>query len=137
MIGTFSAMLRFDKEICLYPDCTLCMDSCPMHGIDLSVDPPILAKPCIDCEFCAQRCPTSALDMTPWLEAMEAVTGPFRPMILESLAEAEKEGRFRQLIPPSEVDTTQTGYKQYLAYREQILSQGPQRRGNAREGRCE
>jgi hypothetical protein len=68
---------------------------------------------------------------------MEAVTGPFRPMILESLAEAEKEGRFRQLIPPCEVDTTQTGYKQYLVYREQILSQGPHRRGKVPDGGCE
>ena len=64
VVGSFSRLLKFDKEKCLYPSCTLCMDNCPMHGMDLSVDPPILAKPCLDCEFCARLCPTGALDMT-------------------------------------------------------------------------
>ena len=125
--GAFGRLLKFDEEKCLYPSCTLCMDNCPMYGIDLSVDPPILAKPCIDCEFCARLCPTGALDMTLFLEAMEDMTVGFRPKMIECLAEAEKGGRFRPLIPLSEVDTTRTGYKEYTAHPQWILGKGPQK----------
>ena len=127
VVGSFSRLLTFDKEKCLYPSCTLCMDNCPMHGMDLSVDPPILAKPCLDCEFCARLCPTGALDMTTWSEAMEDMTVGFRPMMLDALAEAEKGGRFRRLIPLSEIDTTRTGYKQYTVHPQWILGKGPQK----------
>ena len=89
MVGSFSELLKFDKEKCLYPSCTLCMENCPMNGMDLSVDPPILAKPCLDCEFCARLCPTGALDMTPWQEAMEDMTNNLARM-LDRLVEAEK-----------------------------------------------
>jgi hypothetical protein len=44
-----------------------------------------------------------------------------------SLAEAEKGGRFRPLIPLSEVDTTRTGYKEYTAHPQWILGKGPQK----------
>ena len=57
VIGQFSNLLRYDRSACLYPGCSLCIDNCPTSGIDLSVDPPLLAKPCIDCEFCARRLP--------------------------------------------------------------------------------
>ena len=126
-VPSFSGLLKFYKEKCLYPSCTLCMDNCPMHGVDLSVDPPILAKPCIDCEFCARLCPTGALDMTLFLEAMEDMTVGFRPKMIERLAEAEKGGRFRPLIPLSEVDTTHTGYQQYTVHPQWILGKGPQK----------
>ena len=125
--GAFGRLLKFDKEKCLYPSCTLCMDNCPVYGVDLSVDPPVLAKPCIDCEFCARLCPTGALDMTLFLEAMEDMTVGFRPKMIECLAEAEKGGRFRPLIPLSEVDTTRTGYKEYTAHPQWIIGKGPQK----------
>jgi hypothetical protein len=47
--------------------------------------------------------------------------------MLDSLAEAEKGGRFRRLIPLSEVDTTRTGYKEYTAHPQWILGKGPQK----------
>jgi ferredoxin len=125
VVGTFSRLLKFDKEKCLYPSCTLCMDNCPMHGMDLSVDPPILAKPCLDCEFCARLCPTGALDMTPWIKDHEDMTARFMREMPDLLAEAEKGGHFRRLIPLSEVDTTRTGYKQYLVHPQWILGKGP------------
>jgi NAD-dependent dihydropyrimidine dehydrogenase PreA subunit len=125
VVGQFGRLLKFDKEKCLYPSCTLCMDNCPMQGMDLSLDPPILAKPCLDCEFCARLCPTGALDMTPWLEAMEDTT--ITQKLLDTLAEAEKGGRFRRLIPLSEIDMTHTGYKQYLVHPQWILGKGPKK----------
>jgi ferredoxin len=126
-IPSFRRLLKFDKEKCVYPSCTLCMDYCPMHGMDLSVDPPVFAKPCLDCEFCARLCPTGALDMTLFVKAMEDMTIGFRPMMVDCLAEAEKGGRFRPLIPLDEVDTTQTGYKQYTVHPQWILGKGPHR----------
>ena len=34
-IASFAKLLKFDREKCLYPKCTLCMDNCPTYGIDL------------------------------------------------------------------------------------------------------
>jgi formate hydrogenlyase subunit 6/NADH:ubiquinone oxidoreductase subunit I len=103
------------------------MDNCPMNGVDLSVDPPILAKPCLDCEFCARLCPTGALDMTPWLEAMEDMTTRLLHMIPDRLTEAEEGGRFRRLIPLSEIETARTGYKLYTDHPQWVLGKGPQK----------
>jgi hypothetical protein len=55
--------------------------------------------------------------MTLWLKAMEDMTARAKPKVLDFLAEAEKGGRFRRLIPLSEVDMTCTGYKQYMVPR--------------------
>ena len=126
-VPSFSGLLKFDKEKCLYPNCTLCMDHCPMQGMDLSLDPPILAKPCLDCEFCARLCPTGALDMTPWLEAMDEMTTRLAHMIPDGVAQAEKGGRFRRLIPLCEVETARTGYKIYTDHPQWILGKGPRR----------
>jgi ferredoxin len=60
---SFSRKLKFHKEICLYLKCRLCMENCPVTGIGLSVNPPVLIKSCLDFEFCARLCPTGALDM--------------------------------------------------------------------------
>lgn len=51
----------YDKSKCLYPKCRLCMDICPVHGIDLTVDPPRVTDPCLPCNMCDQVCPTGAM----------------------------------------------------------------------------
>jgi len=53
--------LIYNKEKCLYPKCTLCMDFCPMYGIDLTMDPPVIGNPCMTCFMCDQLCPTGAI----------------------------------------------------------------------------
>jgi len=53
--------LIYDKEKCLYPKCTLCMDFCPMYGIDLTMTPPVIGNPCMTCMMCDQLCPTGAI----------------------------------------------------------------------------
>lgn len=53
--------LIYDKEKCLYPKCTLCMDFCPMYGIDLTMSPPVIGNPCMTCMMCDQLCPTGAI----------------------------------------------------------------------------
>jgi hypothetical protein len=65
--------------------------------------------------------------MTLFLEAMEDMTAGARPKLLDFLAEAEKGGRFRRLIPLSEIDPTRTGYKLYTVHPQWILGEGPQR----------
>jgi len=125
-VSSYSRLLRFDKEKCLYPGCTLCMDNCPVYGMDLSVDPPILAKPCLDCEFCARLCPTGAIDMTAWSESMENTTPAFTDRLLWCLEEAEKAGRFRRLIPLSEIDPERTGYRIYTSHPQWVIGEGPQ-----------
>jgi flavodoxin/ferredoxin len=125
-VPSFSNMLKFDEEKCLYPSCTLCMDNCPMHGMDLSVDPPVLAKPCLDCEFCARLCPTGALNMTPWLEALDEMTTRLAGSIPDHVAEAE-ERHLRRLVPLSEIETACAGYKLYTSHPQWILGKGPQK----------
>ena len=94
--------LKFQKEKCTYPECWLCMDNCPMEGIDLTVEPPIIGKPCMTCSVCMQICPTGAIGRG---GAPQAVTPPevhkavFAEFYLAPLAKAEAEGRFRRLVP--------------------------------------
>jgi ferredoxin len=106
VIGQFSSLLKYDRSKCLYPRCSLCIDNCPTFGIDLSVDPPLLAKPCIDCEFCARLCPTGALDMSEWMEGMIAMTSGHWNKMLASLERSEAEGKFRRLLPVEELQNT-------------------------------
>lgn len=126
-MDSFANMLAFDRKKCLYPKCTLCMDNCPTYGIDLSVDPPIIARPCVDCEFCARLCPTGAIDMLSWLEGMEEMTVGFMGKMMESLNKSEAEGKFRRLIPMSEIDLSHTGYRQYTKHPQWILGKGAQK----------
>ena len=58
---------------------------------------------------------------------MEELTVGFMPGMLESLDKAEAEGRFRRLIPLSEIDTTHTGYRHFTAHPRWILGKGAQR----------
>ena len=106
VLGRFSNLLNYDRGKCLYPRCSLCIDNCPVSGFDLSVDPPVLAKPCIACEFCARLCPTGALDMSEWIEGMIAVTSTHWNMMLESLERSEREGKFRRLLPVEKLQGT-------------------------------
>jgi ferredoxin len=125
-IASFAKLLKFHPELCLYPSCTLCMDNCPTHGNDLSVDPPELGQPCMDCEFCARICPTGALDMDEWLQIIEKMTAKFTPHGLRSLEKAEAEGHFRRLLPLDEFDADAPGYKQHTTHPQWIIGKGAQ-----------
>jgi ferredoxin len=125
VIGKFASMLKFHKEKCLYPKCRLCMDNCPMDGIDLSVEPPVLAKPCLSCEFCARLCPTGALDMDKWLEAMIAIK-PLPSFMLPALEKAEAEGRFRRLTPIEKINLDISGYMLHKKHPQWIIGKGAQ-----------
>jgi flavodoxin/ferredoxin len=130
IVESFTSTVKFYKEKCLYPKCRLCMDNCPMDGIDLSVEPPVIAKPCHPCEFCARICPTGAIDISIWLEDLSAVTIKYLyPLhLLPALEKAEAEGRFRRLLPKENITPSldNFGYKLHKKHPQWVIGKGPQ-----------
>ncbi len=102
--GGYASMLKFDKKVCSYPECRLCMDNCPMDGIDLTMDPPIIARPCIRCTYCAKICPTGALDDSEWVQHIASMGHELIATdLLPILDRAERDGRFRRLLPVASI----------------------------------
>ncbi|MDB9823277.1 hypothetical protein OAC89_06230 [Deltaproteobacteria bacterium] len=117
-----------NMEKCIYPECTLCLDVCPMDSIDFSVNPPVIHNNCEGDDTCWCVCPKDAIEIPnvaaihlkqawylrrsgrDWSQAVASATGE---------GEGEGEGRqvaeaissrantlapdFRQLIPDEEV----------------------------------
>jgi ferredoxin len=122
-IEMFPKMIKFHKEKCIYPECRICMDHCPMDGIDLTVKPPVIAKPCAKCEFCARICPTGALDIHDWLEYLDAAVPMMKTVILPILKNAEEAGHFRRLLPVEKIDYT-VNYKRYTEHPQWVIGKG-------------
>jgi len=123
----FNSMAKFSMEKCIYPGCRLCMDNCPMDGIDLSVKPPVFAKPCISCGFCEQICPTGAIDAEAWFEAEMPVWNKiFDKYVLPPLVKAEAEGRFRRLVPVEDIGRDNPIYKVHRKHPRWIIGKGMQ-----------
>ncbi len=105
--------LIYDKSKCLYPKCRLCMDFCPVHGIDLTVDPPVLASPCLPCGMCDQICPTGAATVDPiqmrWQNAIHDYEKSGRQQLARLKEGIKQEERQRPASPYGPTNT-----KQYL-----------------------
>ena len=106
----------YDREKCTFPECTLCVDNCPMGGIDLSVDPPRVARPCMLCQFCDQVCPTGAICYS--REEIEARSrmdreAGFEAAAIERCREYEKNGMFKRYVPEDQVGWDTSIYKVY------------------------
>jgi len=100
----YASMLQFHRDLCSYPECRLCMEQCPMDGIDLTADPPVIAKPCIRCTFCAKLCPTGALDDRKWVNHVASMGHELIDNdLLAMLDRAERDGRFRRLLPVDKI----------------------------------
>ena len=126
-VHSFPEQLKFHKEKCLYPNCRLCMENCPVTGIDLSVNPPVIAQPCLSCEFCARLCPTGALDMEEWVSETATRTRDLLPILLfPALEKAESEGLFRRLIPVKEINLNRFGYLLHKKHPQWIIGKGRQ-----------
>ena len=104
--------VTFDREKCLYPKCTLCMDNCLMGYIDLSADPPrhgSQGNGCdmwMGCTFCELICPTGAISAD-WEKIGGKSRGPGVVLGYNPLAKAADEalasGRLRPLVPKEQV----------------------------------
>lgn len=107
-----SPIPKFDKQKCRYPECRLCVDNCPMEGINLSVTPPIFAKPCRSCYFCELICPTGAIEVD-YEPLAKASFERMKEVFVPHLAQAEAEGSFRRLVPFEKVGWDTPYYKVY------------------------
>ena len=119
-------LAKLNMEKCLYPACRLCMDNCPLDGIDLSVDPPIFAKPCTDCHFCGQICPTGAIEID--YDRIEAAnklaTGRIKEVFVPRVLEAAAQGHLRMLVSPEDVGWDTPLYKVYNKNPRWIIGKG-------------
>ncbi len=93
--------LKVNREKCLYPKCTHCIDICPMHSINFTVDPPIFNIDCDRCWLCEQTCPRGAIEVD-WAEYKKTHL-PMARELEKSLDLFEKRGRFRRLVKPEEI----------------------------------
>jgi flavodoxin/ferredoxin len=98
---------KFNREKCLYPKCTLCIDSCPTNSINMSVDPPIIRKRCDRCWYCEQICPRGAIEVD-WESIVRVIDKNLVQGFAEMSKEAEGKGIFRRLVPLEDV-----GWKSY------------------------
>ena len=96
-----SLTFTVDREKCNYPECTFCIDNCPMDSIDFSESPPVFNINCDKCFLCEQTCPRGAIsiDCDPYSNAHL----PMIPPLENSLAIFEARGRFRRLVPPENI----------------------------------
>ncbi len=122
----YKAMLRFDKSKCVYPKCRLCMDNCPMDGIDLTVEPPLIAKPCMNCGFCLMICPTGALfvDEKKMERLCQWIREDMQKWDPPRLKEAEAKGKFRRLVPENKIGWNTPVYKVYNQHPAFIIGKG-------------
>ena len=124
---TSKEVFKYHRELCRFPKCRLCMDNCPRYGIDLSVDPPVVADPCQKhCTFCTQLCPTGALEIDDFVAEQAPhyrYTTEF--LTLPMLVEAEKNGTFRRLVPVDEIGWDTYYYQVHNKHPKWRLGKGP------------
>jgi ferredoxin len=95
---------KYDMSKCTYPQCTLCVDRCPMDCIDFSTRPPIVHTNCEGCDLCWCVCPHDAISIPNIAQnhMLLRMTGPEHPFV-HSIDKYEAAGRFRRLVPISKV----------------------------------
>jgi flavodoxin/NAD-dependent dihydropyrimidine dehydrogenase PreA subunit len=93
---------NFNREKCLYPKCTLCIDNCPTNSINMLVDPPIIRKRCDRCWYCEQVCPSGAIEVD-WESVVRVIDNNLYDNFSELSNEAEAKGFFRRLVPLEDV----------------------------------
>ena len=122
----FQKIVKFSRQKCTYPRCRLCMDNCPLDGIDLTVEPPVIARPCLNCFFCEQICPTGAINVDE--KDMDILhkwhTKTIRKTGVKYLADAEARGHFRRLIPDEKVCWDTPFYKVHKNHPRIIIGKG-------------
>jgi len=103
---------KIDPEKCIR--CGLCAENCPTDNIDFSDRFPVFKiTKCRRCWYCEQICPTGAIffDWDAFYETMRKYSQSGADDRLEILAEAERRGYFRRLVPIESVDENRPWYK--------------------------
>ncbi|HJX03377.1 MAG TPA: flavodoxin domain-containing protein [Dehalococcoidia bacterium] len=108
-------MKVIDMQKCKYPECTVCIDHCPMHSIDFSQNPPVFKKNCEGDDLCWVICPEGAIEITNMDVTHEAMfkmgmNSPDHPF-LKYMLEAEARGKFRRLVPLDKIGWDNPVYK--------------------------
>jgi flavodoxin/formate hydrogenlyase subunit 6/NADH:ubiquinone oxidoreductase subunit I len=101
---------KFDREKCLYPACTLCIDHCPVNGINLSMNPIVFGKNCHTCHFCEMICPEGAIYVD-YDSFVKKSRRRGKNIYTKTLELAEAEGSFRRLTPIEDIDWEIPYYK--------------------------
>ena len=102
LIGMRGFEYTVNKDKCAFPECTVCIDNCPTHSINLSVSPPILWETCDQCSYCEQICPRGAIEFD-WEPVVRIVDEDAIKHFTQVAEETEAKGRFRRLVPLEEV----------------------------------
>ena len=107
--------IHLNPNKCRYPECRLCMDHCPMKAIDFSVSPRAFGKGCQHCYFCEMICPTGAIEVD-YESVLDKGLSRARRVFAPALASAQAQGRFRPLVPLSEIGWDTPFYKRHNAH---------------------
>jgi NAD-dependent dihydropyrimidine dehydrogenase PreA subunit/flavodoxin len=101
--GKPGSIHEYDMSKCTYPECTLCVDHCPMNCIDFSTRPPKVHTNCEGCDVCWCVCPHDAVSIPNLIErhARMRMT-PDHPFV-KIIEKYEAAGKFRRLVPISQV----------------------------------
>jgi len=102
LIGIRAFDYHINREICVYPECTVCIDNCPTHSINLSASPPILKDTCDRCSYCEQICPRGAIEFD-WEPIVKIVDEDAIQRFTRESEEAEARRGFRRLVPLKDV----------------------------------
>ncbi|MEM2567372.1 MAG: hypothetical protein QXH20_02730, partial [Candidatus Bathyarchaeia archaeon] len=99
-------IINMDK--CKYPDCTLCIDHCPMDALDFSSLPPKIRYNCEGDDLCWVICPTGAieitnLDHTHKMMYERMIKDKENHPFLKFLEQQEAQGKFRRLVSMTEI----------------------------------
>ena len=104
----------YNAEKCNYPKCTICMDNCPTHSINLSESPQISYETCGPCLvwFCEQLCPTGAIEVDWKLveNKLDSMISLFT-MLAEPMKKYKELRHFRSLVAPAEEGQDKQLYK--------------------------
>jgi ferredoxin len=101
-----------DMAKCTHPKCNICVDECSMDCIDFSYKQPVFHSNCEGCDLCYSVCPKDAITVPNLAEAQLRLlmTSPNHPFV-KNVEKWEDAGRFRRLIPISEVGFSTPAYK--------------------------
>jgi ferredoxin len=102
LIDLRSFDFKIDRQKCLYPKCTVCIDNCPTHSLNFTISPPIIRKNCDRCWFCEQICPRGAI-VVEWGPIADYVDANITDRWFKVADEAVAKGRLRRLVRPEDI----------------------------------